>query len=143
MSPWLYLNGTEVQETDFGEANSFVYVITNLLDNRRYFGKKRLQFVRRKRVKGRSNRRIVRRPSDWKDYWGSSDELKSDVARLGSEAFKREIIRLCLSLSEASYYELKYQMDNDVLLHPDKFYNAYVGGRISRKQLGVKDNDKV
>ena len=34
-----------------------------------------------------------------------------------------------------SYYEMKYQIDNDVLLKPNEYYNAFVGGKIHRKHL--------
>lgn len=136
---WTY-NGRCIDGTNehvFG-ARAFVYVVTNLQDGRQYFGKKRLQFVSHKRKKGRRNRIKVVKISDWESYWGSNDQLKADIQRLGEDQFRREILRFCRSLSESNYYELKYQMDNDVLLHPDKFYNSYVGGRISRKQLGIK-----
>lgn len=137
---WLY-NGKNVESIEeLGDdvCKSFVYCITNLVSSKRYFGKKRLHFSRKKKIKGRVNRKIVVKESDWKTYWGSSEELLSEIERLGSSNFRREILRCCKSLSEASYYELKYQMEHDVLLYPDKFYNAYVGCRISRRQLGVK-----
>jgi hypothetical protein len=57
---------------------------------------------------------------------------------LGTENFSREIIRMCRSLSESNYYELREQMINDVLFKPEQYYNAYIGTRVSRKQLGVK-----
>jgi hypothetical protein len=80
----------------------------------------------------------VVRTSDWRDYYGSSKELLADVELLGKDKFKREILMLCESLTEASYYEIKAQIDREVLFHPEKFYNAYVGCRISRNQLGIK-----
>lgn len=134
---WLY-HGTEVTDEDLEGFKAFVYVITNRHTGRMYIGKKRLQFTSRKRRQGRTNRVITKRESDWKTYFGSSDELKSDVAKLGQKNFRREIIRLCHTLSESNYYELREQMIHDVLLYPTKFYNSYVGSRISRKQMGIK-----
>jgi hypothetical protein len=137
---WFY-NGREVTDEDLEGYVAFVYVITNLLDGRKYIGKKRLRFVstRTKRTaKGGKIRRKQYRESDWKSYYGSSEELKSDVALHGSEAFRREILVLCKSLSESNYYELREQMVTDALLKPQLYYNSYVGSRISRKQLGVK-----
>ena len=139
IAEWIYdgkpLTGTE---PFIQEYRAFVYVIINLKDGRKYFGKKRLQFTSHKKRKGRKHRIKVVKESDWISYWGSSDQLKVDIERFGANCFRREIIRFCRSLSESNYYELREQMINDVLLHPDKFYNAYVGGRISRKQLGIK-----
>lgn len=133
-----YYNGREVTDEDVVDYKTFVYCITNLVDGRKYVGKKRLKFVRRKNITGRKRKVTVLSDSDWKSYYGSSTELQSDVSRLGEACFSREIIRLCKSLSEANYYELREQMINDVLLKPNDYYNAYVGSRISRRQLGVK-----
>jgi hypothetical protein len=138
---WIY-NGTDISSDvhiqAISESRAFVYCITNCLSNKRYFGKKRLFFTSHKRLKRRKNRIKVVVDSDWKEYWGSSDKLKADIEKFGKENFKREILRFCKSLSESSYYEIKYQLENDVLLYPDKFYNEYVGCRISRRQMGVK-----
>mgnify|MGYP003129954666 CR=1 FL=1 len=46
------------------------------------------------------------------------------------------IIRLCKTSGEMSYYELKEQVERDVLLKPDIYYNAFIGGKIHRSHLG-------
>lgn len=137
MQEWTYQN-KPLDEEILSEYVAFVYCITNLKDGRKYYGKKRLQFTRHKKVKGRKNRKRVVTTSDFKTYWGSSKELLVDIDTLGKENFKREIILLCKTLTESSYWELWYQMDNHVLLNPDKYYNSFVGGRINRKQLSIK-----
>lgn len=134
---WFY-DGKEVTDEDLEGYKAFVYVITNLLDGRKYIGKKRIHFVSHKRRKGSVRRQKVIRASDWPTYYGSSEELKSDVALLGTENFRREIIRLCRTLSEANYYELREQMVTDAILKTQEYYNAYIGTRVSRKQLGIK-----
>jgi hypothetical protein len=126
----------------------FTYCITNLLDSRKYYGKKKSTFkktsVKTVKVKStglkkkKKTRTLI--DSDWRDYYGSSEELKADVEKLGKENFKREILRFCSSLSECSYYELKVQMENDVLLYPNLYYNAYVGCRINRMHMIGKNN---
>ena len=143
---WIYEN-EPVNEID-PSFIGFVYCISNLLDGRKYFGKKKATFkkvsVRTVKVKstGLKKKKKTRTQvdSDWRDYYGSSDELKADVEKLGKENFKREILRFCSSLSECSYYELKAQMENDVLLHPELYYNAYVGCRINRIHMIGKNN---
>lgn len=133
---WL-LNDTPVNDEDLAGWNSFVYRITNLKTGQIYIGQKRLNFVRHKRIKNSRYRRKIVKKSDWEEYYGSSKSLHHDIEKFGVENFKREIIRLCSRKSEANYYEMKEQMINDVLLRPDLYYNDYVGGRISRKQLGI------
>lgn len=73
--------------------------------------------------------------SDYKDYFGSNDELKQHVIEHGPENFKREIIHLCNSKGEMNYRELVEQVDRRVLEKPDKYYNAYIGGRINRRHI--------
>ena len=139
MTDWIYDGKPFEGDSEFlKDFTSFVYVIRDNETGKQYFGKKRLLFVRHKRSVRRKNRIKVIQESDWRNYWGSNDQLKLEIERRGTQCFTREILRFCRRLSESSYYELKFQMINDVLLHPDKFYNSYVGGRISRKQLGIK-----
>jgi len=45
------------------------------------------------------------------------------------DKFKFEIIKLCDSKFELSYYEAKLQFDNDVLIK-DGFYNGIINCRI-------------
>jgi hypothetical protein len=131
---WIY-NGREITDEDLVGFEAFVYCITNLIDGRQYIGKKRLKFLRRKSVAGKKRKIKTSTDSDWKIYYGSSAELIADVARLGSENFRREIIRLCKTKSESNYYELKEQVMRDVLLHPDQYYNSFVGTKIHRKHM--------
>ena len=49
----------------------------------------------------------------------------------------RDTYFVCVKhLGEMSYYEMKAQVENDVLLKPDEYYNAFVGGKIHRSHLG-------
>lgn len=120
----------------------FVYSITNLIDGRIYYGKKKTFFTKTS-VKtvtlknGTKKKKKIKSlvPSDWQKYYGSSEELKKDVTELGTENFKREIIRFCKSLTELGYYESKIQFTTDCLLYPDKFYNAWISSRCRRDHL--------
>ena len=134
-NPWT-LNGKIFESDDIDDAQGFVYLITNLTTNRKYVGKKNFWSVRKlPPLKGKTRKRTKRVESDWKDYYGSSEEVKELVESIGKHNFKREILRLCQSKGELSYYELKYQVENDVLLKPDEYYNAFVGAKIHRKHL--------
>jgi hypothetical protein len=52
----------------------------------------------------------------------------------GPEAFTREILYLCKSLTEMSYRELQEQMKNKVLFS-DEYYNELIQVRINAKHV--------
>lgn len=134
MSEWLY-EDKPIDETILDNYHGFVYLIENTLTGKQYYGKKRLKFIRSKKLKTQKRKIKVVTDSDWKDYYGSSNELLADVELLGKDKFKRTIIRFCKSKGECSYWELWYQMTHHVLMHPTDFYNNYVGARIHRKHV--------
>ena len=131
ITQWTY-QGDLVDEP-FEGFIGFVYCITNLLDGRRYIGKKLFIGTRTKTIKGKKKKEKVE--SDWRDYWGSSEELQADVKKLGEINFKREILHLCKTKGVMSYIEMREQVINDVLLKPNEFYNGFVGGKIHRNHL--------
>ena len=130
---WLF-NDTPVEELPEG-CVGFVYLITNLTNNRKYIGKKLAQFSRTKPpLKGRKNRRRSKVESDWRDYYGSNDELNLDVQALGTQNFKREILYYCGSKSELSYVEAREQFTHKVL-ESDEYYNGHIRVRVHGKGI--------
>jgi hypothetical protein len=129
---WLY-QGQVYDGQDADQWVGFVYLIVNKLDGRRYFGKKLLWFAKSKTVKGKKKRFKVE--SDWRDYWSSSEELKSDVEKLGTDNFTREILYFCKSKGTLSYLEAREQFDHRVLEEQDKFYNKAIQIRVHQKHL--------
>ena len=118
----------------------FVYIITDLSNNKKYVGKKLFWKVHKlKPFKGKVNKRHSKRDSDWQDYFGSNDEVKLLVEQSGRERFKREIIRLCKTKGEMTYFEMKEQIDRKVLFD-DKYYNEFIGGKIHSKHLKGIEN---
>ena len=131
MNNWFY-NG-EVFESPDEEHYGFVYNITNLQTGKQYIGKKLFWFKKTKILKKKKVRYLGE--SDWKSYYGSSITLNKDVAELGEDNFKREILHLCKSKGECSYLETKEQIQRDVLLNPDLYYNDWVICRVHRKHI--------
>ena len=129
---WLY-RGEYIDNIDISEYKAFVYIITNLTDNRFYIGYKQTTFAKTKQVKGKKKRHQVE--SDWRTYWSSSEELKADVEKYGADNFKREILYFCKSKSMASYLELREQIDRRVMENPLTTYNGIVNARVSRMHL--------
>jgi hypothetical protein len=125
---WTY-QGKTIDELPEGYIG-FVYLITNLTDNRKYIGKKLAQFKKsRPPLKGKKNRRKYTVESDWREYWGSSDRLNEDVNTIGKDKFTREILFFCRSRAELSYLEAKEQFDRRVL-ETDDYYNGIINVRV-------------
>lgn len=130
---WIY-NGSEYNETP-EDYQGFVYIITELDSGKKYLGKK--NFWRPKvlpKNSKRSRRMRTRVESDWRGYYGSSKELQVLVEQRGGDNYKREIIRLCRTKGEMSYYEAKAQFDNDVLLS-DEWFNNFIGCKIHARHI--------
>lgn len=127
---WLY-NGQEITEIE-EKYVAFVYLITNLTNNRKYIGKKLTKFSRTKVVKGKKKK--VKVDSDWQTYWSSSEELKKDVSDLGESNFRREVLHFCLSKGEASYIEAAEQFKQNALLD-NSFYNGIINCKIHKTHV--------
>lgn len=128
---WVF-NGLSFEEPQV-EHYGFVYLITNLTNNKMYVGKKLFWFKKTRQVKGKKKRYLA--PSDWKSYYGSSKTLLEDVKLLGEQNFKREIIHLCKNKGECSYFEAKEQFDRSVLHNPELYYNDWIIVRVHRKHI--------
>ena len=73
-NPWLY-QGEPFTSNDIGDFFGFVYRITNLQNGKQYIGRK--YFYQKRKPKG--GKRKVTSESNWKKYYGSSDELKEEI----------------------------------------------------------------
>ena len=130
---WYYQD--EIIEELPDDCEGFVYLITNLTNDRKYVGKKLAKFKKvRPPLKGKKNKRRSKVESDWRDYWGSSDNLLADVAELGPDKFKREILYLCPSRGIMSYLEAKEQFDRRVL-ETDEYYNGIINVRVGGSNI--------
>ena len=117
------------------EYQGFVYQLTEFHTNKKYIGKKNFWKPKVLPINKTRKRRVrTRIESDWKDYYGSSNEVRHLVEQHGKERFKREILKLCKTKGEMSYYEAKLQFDNNVLFRDD-YYNNFIGCRIHAKHL--------
>ena len=131
---WFY-EDKEIDEAALEGYIGFVYLITNEVNGRQYIGKKLLKKTRTKKVKGKRNKKVVT-DSDWRDYYGSIAALKEDVVRLGSENFKRTILKLCKSKGTCNYWEAKYQIQHEVL-ESNSFYNDWIMVKVHRSHIKV------
>lgn len=131
---WLY-NRSEFTSEMIGDYVGFVYVITDVSNGKKYVGKKLFRSkTKLPPLKGKTRKRTVIKESDWKDYFGSSDEVKSLLEQKGPENFIREMLHLCNSKGEMSYLEAKEQFDREVLLSDD-YYNGIINCKIHRTHV--------
>jgi len=132
-NPWIF-KGSVFDSDDIGDHYGFVYRITNNTTGKSYIGRK--YFVQKRKPKG--GKRRVTSESNWKQYYGSSDELKRDIRRDGKDSFKREILSLHTTLGRTNYEETRQLFLNEVLTKrltdgSPAYYNNNILGRYYRK----------
>lgn len=116
-------NGESVSDELDECVYGFIYEIT-YTDGTKYIGKKnRFKDVRLKpRRTDRANaKRIVRKESDWRRYEGSTKLSKGKVIET------KEIIRLCETKTDLTYWEMHYLFTSRVL-----FDDTYLNQNINR-----------
>ena len=131
---WTYEN-TIIDELP-EDCVGFVYLITNITNERKYIGKKLAKFSKtsyktvtlkngtkkKKKIKSKID-------SDWRDYYGSSPELSKDIELIGKDKFTREILYFCKSKAECSYVEAREQFSRKVL-ETKEYYNGHIQVRV-------------
>jgi hypothetical protein len=125
---WILSENVNLDENTFG----FIYEIVNKITNKRYIGKKQcFRKIKRKPLKGKTRNRISKGESDWRDYTSSSNDVNNDIKTYGKENFEFKILRICDSKWALAYYEIKEQIDKNVLFKDD-YYNGIINCRIGK-----------
>jgi hypothetical protein len=150
MSKWLYFDPLGITREfnsieDFPEnAIGFIYKVTNIVNSKFYIGRKVLfnntnKALTKKEIAewdkpGRVPRKKkVVKESDWLTYYGSNKTLNLERKDLGNQIFTREILKICFTKKQLTYWEVYYQMTNDVLRIES--YNDNIQGRFYRKDV--------
>jgi len=132
---WVLSESVFITDDMFG----FIYEITNNITNKKYIGKKQcFNRVKKKPLKGYKKNRISKKESDWKSYTSSSKDLNEDIEKYGKENFTFKIIKVCNSKWALAYFEIKEQIERDVLLKND-YYNGIINVRIGTPPKEEKD----
>lgn len=129
-NPW-YFNDEPLVELPAG-FYGFVYVITNLINGKKYIGKK--YFIS---VSGKG-KRSIKKESNWRSYWSSSSSLKADILKYGKFSFKREILVICRDKRDVDLQEVRllwvYNVLGAVLKTGEpEFYNDNISGKYYRR----------
>ena len=132
-NPWIF-EGTPFLSENIDDNFGFVYLITNLKNNRQYIGRKYFWQFRTPRGK----KRKVKSESDWKKYYGSCPELKEDIIKFGKQNFSRSIISLHKTKGKTNFEETRQLFINGVLTESldtgePKYYNSNILSRYFRK----------
>ena len=145
---WVYNNKIINNINDFESGTfGYIYRITNLITGKEYIGKKQLESKTNVKLgkkekaalptqRGRTpSKKLVVKESNWKEYWGSCKPLLEDIKKLGPEKFKREILMLCYNKKMLIYWEVSYQIKEDVLLRDT--YNETILSHYYKKDFIV------
>ena len=130
---WTY-KGRPFTSDDIDNFFGFVYCITNEQNGRKYIGRKYFWKFRTPRGK----KRKVKSESDWKKYYGSSEELKEEIEQLGRHNFSRVMLSLHKTAGKTNYDETRQLFTNNVLTEAldngtPKYYNSNILSRYFRK----------
>lgn len=133
---WVLEEGVLLNEDSFG----FIYEIVNTVNQKKYIGKKQCKSkLKRNPLKGKKNKRIEIKESDWREYTSSSNELNEDIKKYGKDKFIFKIIKVCGSKWELAYFEISEQIRQNVLMRDD-YYNGIINVRIGRPPKKFLDN---
>jgi len=89
----------------------FIYITTNLLNNKRYIGKRQINWAK----------------ENIDTYLGSSKILKEDIKKYGRENFRRDILCFAETREELSSLEKEYIIKYNAV-EDDNFYNMHLQG---------------
>lgn len=128
---WL-LNNRFITDEQVEGYVGFVYLITNMVTDKKYIGKKLFKFKKVYQKNKKKKKKLV--DSDWKTYYGSNAELLEDVKEYGEHNFNREILHLCKTKGTCNYYEAYEQFVRHVLIKDD-YYNGWITVKVGRTHI--------
>lgn len=131
--------GEELIEAPEG-AVGFVYEITNTSNMKKYIGRKQF-FNKRKRKLTKKELSTDKRKrtweyvysENWKEYTGSNKQLNEDIKE-HEPLLKKEILKICYSKKELTYWETFYLFKCDVLRN-NSYYNSNIQSKFFTKDL--------
>ena len=130
----------------------FIYRVVHLPTQQKYIGKKVLYFERNVKLGKRETEALkeerkaagiggrvpakkkVIKESDWKEYYGSQEDIKKLVKSSKPEDWSREILDFVPTKKLLTYYEIKHIFINDALENPD-FLNDNILGKFYKKDF--------
>jgi len=74
---------------------------------------------------------VVKSTSNWETYWGSNKILLEDVKNLGEDKFECDILKLCKTKKQLTYFEVHFQCVSGCLFDKNS-YNDNISGKYFR-----------
>ena len=145
MKPWIYgidnFDESALSEMVDNVPVGFIYSITNTNNGKVYIGRKSFLTTRKVGIgkkaiasmvdKRGSKKKTIVNQSNWEVYTGSNKQLNEDIS--SGNNIRREIIKLCYTKKQMTYWEMFYQFQYDVLR--EKSYNDNILGKFFRSDL--------
>ncbi|QBP33112.1 GIY-YIG homing endonuclease [Shigella phage Silverhawkium] len=124
---WVSLCG----EIDPAKLFGFVYLVYCKKTGQYYIGKKQFNSITKKKVAGKTRRKVVTKESDWMVYQTSSEYIKKDIEAFGEKEFDFYIIQTYYTRGGLVYGEANLQHKFDVMTKRIDsklrlFYNANI-----------------
>lgn len=122
------------EEFDINDWFGFIYRIIEIDTGREYIGKKQFHQHLKKAVKGRKNKKSVKKESNWKTYTSSSEALNQAILKKGKDNYIFLIESLHKSKGSLAYEEVRKQVNEDVLRSKlsdqitPRFFNRNING---------------
>lgn len=151
---WLHEGRLITEISDMPEGTyGFIYEVLHKPTGKKYIGKKVLYFERNVKLGKRAleelkaerkaagiggrvpQKKKVVKESDWKDYYGSHEEIKRLVKESDPEDFTRRILQFVPEKKLLTYYECKYLFINSVLDERNNYINDNILGKFYRKDF--------
>jgi len=125
------------------EAIGFIYLITNLSNNKKYIGRKQFFSTTKKKLgkkaiaalqdKRKKHYQHITKESNWRSYTGSNKVLNKEIEDTNPPLHK-EVLRICYSKKSLNYWET-YNLFLHNVLQDDKYYNSNIQGKFFAKDL--------
>ena len=131
-------------------AVGFIYILT-FSDGKRYIGRKNLYTVRKKplckkalaQIKDKRLKKyeIIKKESDWNKYYSSNKIIKDKMKSGDLEIESREIIKVCFTEKQMTYFETQTLFCYGVLEYPEQYYNDNILGKFYKKDVINEESD--
>ena len=146
LTPWINV------PKNINTYEGFTYLITNLITNQKYIGRKYLISIRKKRILGKKRKLVERKESDWQIYKSSSKDVQKAIKQFGINNFSFKILKCYITKGETNFAETELLFKKEVLskkikvnktLEIFEYYNGNILSRYFRNKATYPEDYKL